>query len=143
MVVWRMVSLQSGSMYLFYFSSGIIISWFSHFALIYHIAHFPPKVLAELKELREGLLISEDDSINWRDFIALMMDQNVAMNEDNLRAVFEHFKSSHQDYLTLSDIVNVVGGTEQQAMDILKMVDANSDGKIDFDEFKKMMATQA
>ena len=68
-----------------------------------------------------------------------MMDKNLVMREDNLRMVFEHFKNSNNEYITCSDIVNLIGGTEEKAMEIMKIVDENSDGRIDFNEFRKMM----
>lgn len=105
-------------------------------------AHFSAKVTSDLKTLRRDLSVSKEDSLNWRDFIALMMDKNLVMKEDNLRMVFDHFKSSDQDHITISDIVDLVGGSEQQAMDIMKLVDENSDGRIDFNEFRQMMADE-
>lgn len=101
--------------------------------------HFGPNVTSDLRSLREELSLSGEDSLNWRDFIALMMDKNLVMKEDNLRMVFEHFKKSDPDHIVVSDIVDLVGGSEKQAMDIMKMVDDNSDGRIDFQEFRKMM----
>mmetsp|Transcript_13942 Transcript_13942/g.21956 ORF Transcript_13942/g.21956 Transcript_13942/m.21956 type:complete len:496 (+) Transcript_13942:1596-3083(+) len=106
-------------------------------------AHFSPRVTSDLRTLREELSVSNEDSLNWRDFIALMMDKNLVMKEDNLRMVFDHFKSSDQDHITISDIVELVGGSEEQAMDIMKMVDENSDGRIDFNEFRQMMADES
>lgn len=103
-------------------------------------AHFLPNVTSELRNLREDLSLSGEDSLNWRDFIALMMDKQLVMKEDNLRMVFEHFKKdTDRDHLVVTDIVELVGGSEQQAMDIMKLVDNNSDGRIDFNEFRKMM----
>ena len=67
-----------------------------------------------------------------------MIDQAELTKEDNLRMVFEHFKKDDRDYLLLSDISELVGG-EKQAKEILKAVDENNDGKIDFNEFRKMM----
>lgn len=95
-----------------------------------------------MQKLREDLSVSQEDSLNWRDFIALMMDKNLVMKEDNLRMVFDHFKRIDQDYITISDIVDVVGVSEKQAMDIMKLVDENSDGRIDFSEFRQMMADE-
>ena len=60
------------------------------------------------------------------------------MKEDNLRMVFEHFKKSDKDYILMSDIIDLVGG-EKQAMEIMTSVDANNDGRIDFNEFRRMM----
>ena len=94
---------------------------------------------AELRTLRNDLSLSGEDSLNWRDFIALMMDKQLVMKEDNLRMVFEHFKKSDPHYIVVSDIVDLVGGSEKQAMDIMNLVDNNSDGRIDFNEFRKMM----
>ena len=69
----------------------------------------------------------------------MTMDKNLVFKEDNLRMVFEHFKSSDRDHIVISDIVDLVGGSEKQAMEIMKLVDNNSDGRIDFNEFRKMM----
>jgi len=102
-------------------------------------ANNSPSVISDLQNLREGLRLSGEDSLKWRDFIAMTMDRNLAFQEDNLEMVFEHFKSSGRDHLVISDIVDLVGGSEKQAMEIMKMVDENSDGRIDFSEFRKMM----
>ncbi len=102
-------------------------------------AHFLPDVTSNLWNLRVELSLSGEDTLNWRDFIALMMDKQLVMKEDNLRMVFEHFKKSDPDHIVVSDIVDVVGVSEKQAMDIMKMVDGNSDGRIDFNEFRRMM----
>lgn len=115
------------------FLSGIILKAFQSTA-----ANFHPNITADLKRLREDLSLSGEDSINWREFIASMIDKNTIVTEDNLRMVFAHFKKSDPDYLLVSDISDLVGG-EKHALEIMKKVDANSDGRIDFIEFKKMM----
>lgn len=101
-------------------------------------AHFLPGLTSDLRDLRQDLSLSGEESLKWRDFIASMIDQNQIMKEDNIRMVFEHFKKDNRDYLLLSDIADLVGG-EKQAKEILQAVDANNDGKIDFNEFRKMM----
>jgi len=101
-------------------------------------ANFSPTVTADLKKLRQELSLSGEDSINWREFIASMIDKNTVVTEDNLRMVFAHFKKSDPNYLTVADISELVGG-EKHALEIMKKVDINSDGRIDFNEFKKMM----
>jgi calcium-dependent protein kinase len=72
-----------------------------------------------------------------------MMDKQRIMNEDNLRMVFEHFKKSDPNYIVLSDIVDLVGGSEKTAKEIMNLVDDSGDGKIDFKEFTKMMEQDA
>lgn len=106
-------------------------------------AHFLPNVTAELRTLRNDLSVSGEDSLNWSNFIAVMMDKQRIMNEDNLRMVFEHFKKSDPNYIVLSDIVDLVGGSEKTAKEIMNLVDDSGDGKIDFKEFTKMMEQDA
>ena len=76
-------------------------------------------------------------------FIALMMDKQLVMKEDNLRMVFDHFKKSDPNYIVVSDIVDLVGVSERQAKEIMMVVDKNSDGRIDFAEFRKMMEDES
>jgi calcium-dependent protein kinase len=102
-------------------------------------ADYLPAIAADLRKLREDLRLSGEDSLNWRDFIALMMDKQLVMKEDNLRMVFEHFKKSGTNHIVLSDIVDLVGVSEKQAVEIMKAVDANCDDGIDFIEFRRMM----
>jgi calcium-dependent protein kinase len=101
-------------------------------------AHFLPGLTSDLTELRQDLSLSGEDSLKWREFIASMIDTSQVMKEDNIRMVFEHFKKDDRDYLLLSDIADLVGG-EKHAKEILKAVDDNNDGKIDFNEFRRMM----
>ncbi|KAL3782935.1 hypothetical protein ACHAWO_011384 [Cyclotella atomus] len=101
-------------------------------------AHFLPGLTSDLTELRQDLSLSGEDSLKWREFIASMIDTSQIMKEDNIRMVFEHFKKDDRDYLLLSDIADLVGG-EKHAKEILKAVDNNNDGKIDFNEFRRMM----
>lgn len=102
-------------------------------------ADFLPGIATDLRKLREDLCLSGEESLDWRDFIALMMDKQLVMKEDNLRMVFEHFKKSDQNHIVVSDIVDLVGVSQKQAMEIMKLVDRDCDGRIDFGEFRKMM----
>lgn len=102
-------------------------------------ADFLPAVASDLRKLREGLCLSGEDSLNWRDFIALMMDKQLVMKEDNLRMVFEHFKKSGTNHIVVSDIIELVGVSEKQAKEIMRSVDGNCDDRIDFSEFRTMM----
>jgi len=103
-------------------------------------ASFLPNTTRDLQNLRADLSISGEDSLNWRDFIALMMDTNLVIKDDNLLMVFDHFKKSDPDYIVISDIVDLVGGSEESALEIMRLVDEDCDGRIDFNEFRKMMA---
>ena len=72
-----------------------------------------------------------------------MMDKQLVMKEDNLRMVFDHFKKSDPNFIVVSDIVDLVGVSERQAKEIMMVVDKNSDGRIDFAEFRRMMEDES
>lgn len=59
--------------------------------------------------------------------------------EVGLRRIFNRYRRTSPDYLTASDISDLVGG-EAQARRIIELVDNNGDGRIDFAEFSAMMA---
>mmetsp|Transcript_39649 Transcript_39649/g.55885 ORF Transcript_39649/g.55885 Transcript_39649/m.55885 type:complete len:515 (+) Transcript_39649:28-1572(+) len=95
---------------------------------------FPQEIVENLKQLRESMSVEEGNTINWREFLALTMDKNLAMREDKIQSAFDHFKRSESNCLRLSDLVEVLGG-ETQANEIMTAVDSDGDGKISFDDF--------
>lgn len=96
------------------------------------------EVNGELKKLREDLSLSGEDKVNWRDFLAAMMDKSVVMQEDKIRMAFDHFNKSEGNYLLISDLVELFGG-EAQAREIMGDVDADGDGRISYEDFRQMM----
>ena len=93
----------------------------------------------ELRQLRNDLSLSGEDTLNWKDFLSAMMDKSLLMREDKIRMAFEHLKKSESQCLLISDLVDFFGG-ESQAKDIMGQIDSDGDGQISFEEFKNMMA---
>ena len=93
----------------------------------------------DVRELRQNLALSDEDRLNWKDFVAATMDQSVAMREDNMKMAFEHFKHTDADYLTLSDLADIFEG-ETQAKEIMVLLDSDGDGKVSFEDFRHAMA---
>mmetsp|Transcript_30293 Transcript_30293/g.65546 ORF Transcript_30293/g.65546 Transcript_30293/m.65546 type:complete len:605 (+) Transcript_30293:671-2485(+) len=101
---------------------------------------FPADLQSELRKLREDLCLSGEDTVNWRDFSAAMMDKKYATMEDKIREAFEHFKrSGDEQCLLVSDLVEIFGG-EAEVKEIIGDLDDDGDGKITYEEFKSMMA---
>lgn len=100
---------------------------------------FPAHLQSELRRLREDLCLSGEDTLNWRDFAAAMMDKSHAVKEDKVREAFDHFKRSEDECLLVSDLVSIFGG-ESEAREIIGDLDADGDGRITYDEFRSMMA---
>lgn len=105
------------------------------------LAHgnFPSDLQEEVRQLRNDLSLSGEDTLNWKDFLSAMMDKSLLMRDDKIRMAFEHFKKSESQCLLISDLVHFFGG-ESQAKDIMGQIDSDGDGQISFEEFKNMMA---
>jgi calcium-dependent protein kinase len=93
------------------------------------------KVSGQLQSLRRGLAISDDQKLNWRDFLAMTLDRNLSVREDNLKVAFEHFKHSDAHYLSLSDLSQIYGG-EAQAREVMDLLDADGDGQVSYEDFR-------
>lgn len=71
------------------------------------------------------------------------MNQNVVLNEGNLRAAFNLFDKDGGGSIDASEIAAILGHnitTEENVWaDVIREVDQNDDGQIDFEEFYTMM----
>ncbi|GKY99080.1 hypothetical protein MPSEU_000863700 [Mayamaea pseudoterrestris] len=91
--------------------------------------------IGELQGVRRDLAISSEERLNWRDFLAMTMDRNLVVREDNLKLAFEHFKNTDAEYLSLDDLAQIVGG-KGQAQEIMDLLDSDGDGKVSFADFR-------
>jgi Ca2+-binding EF-hand superfamily protein len=98
---------------------------------------FPVQVRDNLKELRHELSIADSDKLKWKEFLAATMDKNLAMREDKLRMVFEHFKQADSNYILVSDLESIMG--EAPARELMSFVDSDGDGKLTYEDFLKVM----
>ena len=101
--------------------------------------NFEPHIQADLREMRHDLTVSDEDTINWKDFVAAMLDTNVAMRDDNLKLAFESFKHSDADHLTIDDLSDIFG-SKAHAMEAMVMLDTDGDEKVNFDDFRRVIA---
>ena len=102
---------------------------------------FPDHLQSELRKLRDDLRLTGEDSVNWRDFSAAMMDKKYAMRDDKIREAFDHFRRSGDGQtLLVSDLIEIFGG-EEEMKEIIdhEHLDDNHDGEIRFEDFKRMI----
>ena len=104
---------------------------------LWFTGNFPCKVQDDLRSLRDKLSLSEDATLNWKDFLSGTIDKTLAMRDDNIRMVFDHFKQgADADHLRYEDVLEIFGG-ESQAQEIMEFLDSNGDGVISFEDFRK------
>lgn len=99
----------------------------------------PMVIQAELVAMKEQLSLSDDDTLNWRAFLAATVDKNLVMREDKIRYAFDHFvHGENKDYLTLADFDSIFEG-DVQGREVFKFLDTNGDGKVLFEDFRRAM----
>lgn len=97
-----------------------------------------PAVVSDLRQLRDDLCLTGEDTLNWRDFLASTMDRKTALREDKIKEAFDHFKSTEGECLLVPDLVDMFGG-EGHAKEIIGDLDEDHDGRITYEEFRRML----
>jgi len=86
--------------------------------------------------------LNHDDSIEYSEFLASMVEARVTMHEDMLTTTFERFDTDRSGFITLDNLKEVLAPVLQtgdrhaiHAEDLIKEADKNHDGQISMDEF--------
>ena len=85
--------------------------------------------------------------IDFGEWCTASINQNALLNETNMRAAFDLFDKDRGGTIEASEIAAILGASstseDQVWLDVIREVDINGDGKIDFEEFKVMMTKMA
>jgi len=92
-----------------------------------------------LGDLRNDFSLSGEEKLDLKDFLAGMIDKSVLEREDRLRMVFDHFRKSNDNWLQLSDLIELFG-RESLAQEVMAGIDTGGNNKISFEEFRIVMA---
>ena len=98
----------------------------------------------EIRKQFFGVDIDHNKKIDFTEFLAANMDQSIYLNKNKLRNAFESFDLDKNGIITPEDIIKILQienliDSKKLASDIIDPNDINKDGKIDFDEFCKVM----
>ncbi|KAL2629102.1 hypothetical protein R1flu_013788 [Riccia fluitans] len=96
----------------------------------------------EIQDLMDAADVDKDGTIDYGEFIAATMSVQKAEKEENLFAAFSYFDKDKSGYITVDELQQACidhNLGEVRIEDLLKDVDQNNDGRIDYNEFVKMM----
>jgi len=108
---------------------------------------------AELKEMMEDADDNGDGVIEFKEFLGLMTVMVNKVDEDkkeeNLLQAFHVFDKDGDGFISCSELkeffhnIGEMTLTDDDIMEMIRGADMNGDGKLDFQEFKRMMFTKA
>ncbi|CAE6917428.1 CPK2 [Symbiodinium sp. CCMP2592] len=101
----------------------------------------------DLDAIIEGVDADGSGMIDYTEFLAATLDRKCYLQEDVCYNAFSVFDQDGDGQITLEELKTILdnGNMDEDALgsktseDILKAVDANGDGSIDFQEFMDMM----
>ena len=96
---------------------------------------FPPKVKEDLMSLRDNVVKSGAETVNWKEFVVQFMDENIAKREDNIQKVLRRFSKGSKTHLAIEDVAHIF--SENEAKEIFDYLDSDGDGKISIEDFQK------
>ena len=104
----------------------------------------------KLIEILKGADTDQSGDLNYTEFIAATMNDNIYLRDDYLKAAFKMFDTDGSGKIDSTEVVALLSGEDltnlisKEAIDTaLKEIDQNGDGEIDFDEFMQMMKRAA
>ena len=83
--------------------------------------------------------LDNSGEISYNEFLTSVIDSQKILTEDRLRKAFDMFDKDGSGAIDLDEIKVYFGGNDKSWKKVLKDIDLNGDGQVDFEEFKKMM----
>ncbi|KAL5704190.1 non-specific serine/threonine protein kinase [Ranunculus cassubicifolius] len=99
-------------------------------------------VEAEVKSLMEAADIDNNGSLDYGEFLAATVHLNKLEREENLVSAFSFFDKDGSGYITVDELQQACrdfGLSEVHLDDMVKEIDQDNDGQIDYGEFAAMM----
>ncbi|KAE8713145.1 Calcium-dependent protein kinase 1 [Hibiscus syriacus] len=97
---------------------------------------------SEFHALMQAADVNNSGTIDYEEFVAATLHLNKIEREDNLLAAFSYFDRDGSGYITPDELQKACqefGIKDLRLDEIMKEVDADNDGRIDYNEFVAMM----
>ena len=83
--------------------------------------------------------LDKSGEISYNEFITSILDDKSYVTNERLEKAFKMFDKDKNGKISVEEIISVFGGDMENWRKIIKDIDLNNDGEIDFKEFKLMM----
>ncbi|KAL3620331.1 Calcium-dependent protein kinase 17 [Castilleja foliolosa] len=97
----------------------------------------------EVKQLMEAADADGNGTIDYEEFITATMHMNRMDREEHLYTAFQYFDKDNSGYITIEELEQALRefgmGDDKDIKEIISEVDADHDGRINYDEFAAMM----
>jgi len=96
----------------------------------------------EIQALMEAADIDNSGTIDYGEFIAATLHMNKLEREENLVSAFSYFDKDGSGFITIDELSQACrefGLDDVHLEDMIKDIDQNNDGQIDYSEFTAMM----
>jgi calcium-dependent protein kinase len=98
---------------------------------------------SEVRQLMQAADVDGNGTIEFNEFITATMHLNKMEKEDHMYVAFQHFDTDHSGYITMDELEQAMTknnmGDADTIKDIIREVDTDNDGRINYDEFVAMM----
>jgi len=98
---------------------------------------------AELEHMLKEMDVDGNGELDYEEFIAATLCASKTQNEDNMERAFAYFDKDNSGFITIDELRKVIddfGLSGMSDAEFMKEVDANNDGKIEYDEFLRFMS---
>jgi calcium-dependent protein kinase len=98
----------------------------------------------EIQKLIENIDLDKNQYIEYEEFLRVTVNLDLLMTDKNLKMAFDFFDKDKSGKLTPDEIKKAIckdfeGKDNALIQDIVKEIDTNGDGQIEFNEFKQLM----
>jgi len=97
----------------------------------------------EVKQLMEAADADGNGMIDYEEFITATMHMNRMDREEHLYTAFQYFDKDNSGYITIEELEQALRefgmNDGKDIKEIISEVDADNDGRINYDEFAAMM----
>ncbi|CAA7405251.1 unnamed protein product [Spirodela intermedia] len=99
---------------------------------------------SEIRALMDAADIDNNGTIDYGEFIAATVHMNKLEREENLISAFSFFDKDSSGYITIDELQQACrdfGLSDVHLDEMIREIDQNNDGQIDYSEFAAMMRT--